>query len=108
MGAILGGVHKFTGQTKGQKMNPGRRGVQRAKVGTVGPTVVVTINHQSGGGGVGSAGAGEQFSLQLCSRGSLVHLKNLQKYKTSENQKFYCYTKHTTSFRPPNTTQNSI
>ena len=41
-------------------MNPGRRGVQGTKIGSVGPTVVARNNHQSGGcGGDG-----------LCSRGS--------------------------------------
>ena len=33
LGAILGGVHKCTGQTKGQSMNPGRRGFKGPRLG---------------------------------------------------------------------------
>ena len=59
LGANSGGVHWSIGLTNGQPLILGRRGVEWCKLWTVGPTVVVTINHQSGGWSDGVCGAGE-------------------------------------------------
>ena len=73
MGPNSGGTQWSKGQTKGQLLNPGRRGVQKAKIGTVGPTELVTINHQSGGDGGDGLCTGHILALHLCSRGKKVH-----------------------------------
>ena len=44
--ADSGGSQGFSGQTKGQNMKCGRRGVERNKDGVVGPTEVATMSHQ--------------------------------------------------------------
>ena len=50
LGAIPGRVHRSNGQTRGQSLNPGRRGVVWNEIESVGPTRVATNYHQSGGG----------------------------------------------------------
>ena len=48
----LGGVHWVLGQPIGQNMDPGRRGVERNKIGGLGPTEMIRKPPPSGGGGV--------------------------------------------------------
>lgn len=48
--------------------------------------MVATNNHQSDGGGVGSAGAGEQFSLQLSLRVSGAQVKFSKDEKMVESK----------------------
>ena len=58
MGQSLGvdsdGVHRIWGQTNGQQMEPGRRGVEGTKIWELWTTVVARNHHQSGGGGSGA------------------------------------------------------
>ena len=60
--ANSGGVHWDWGQRLGQQMEPGRRGVERNKIGGLGPTEMIRKPPPSGGGG----------GVCWCSRGQLA------------------------------------
>ena len=79
-----GGVHNVLGQTKGQSLNPTRRGVEWNQNGGMEPTGVATNHHQSGGGGCGIWCAGEQTTLQPSLEGCGAHNKNGKNQGTME------------------------
>ena len=63
--ANLGGVHWVSGQSKGQGLKSTRGGIERDKLGIVGPTEVVGKPPQSGGVGGLSCCTGQLVALQL-------------------------------------------
>ena len=64
VGLIPSGSQGVCGQTYGQCLKCGRRGVEGTKNSVVGPTVVARNHHQSGWCGCGAAAAGVSPPLQ--------------------------------------------
>ena len=60
----LGGAQWVGGQTKGQTMYPGRRGVVRNQSGGLGLPRLIRKPPPSGGGGLRPADAGDRLCLQ--------------------------------------------
>ena len=70
---VSSGIHWVQGQTSGQNLKCGRRGVVRNQGWALEPTRVARKPPPSGGGGMMTAAAGDCLPLQVCLGQSGAH-----------------------------------